>query len=115
MSLLTITASLSLAMSLSGYLLTHSMLISEVWPMMTWCFTNNVIVDIQCVAVTCNVTQWVLTCHSMLIREIWPMMTWCFPNNVIVDIQCVAVTCNVTQWVLTCHSMLIREVWPMMT
>ena len=34
-------------------------------------FTNNVIVDIQCVAITCNVTQQVLASHTTLIREVW--------------------------------------------
>ena len=39
----------------------YSMLIREVRLMMTWCFPNNVIGDIQCVTITCNVTQWVVT------------------------------------------------------
>ena len=47
----------------------------------SWCFTNNVMVNIQCVAITCDVTQWVLTCHSTLIRGAGPMMTRLWVNN----------------------------------
>ena len=60
-------------------------------------FTNNVIVDIQCVAITCNVTQQVLTCDSTLIRAAWCIMTWFFTNNVIFDILCVAISSDVAQ------------------